>query len=396
MHIIVDGTTTQNQLKYNGVGQYTKHILEGILNTKELDLTLILFEGESTLDSLLKKATANVKIIRIGKLRKSDYLNPIWYLTKILPAILKNKKENSVYFCPYFWQGIPSLWIPTVLMVHDFTLPKFNIYSEQGPIKNIIKGILYWLEMFKARFCKAIITNAKYTAKDFEHYFPRYNRENIYPILLDGKLDKPTIGWNINLPKDYEQRGYFIYLGGTLYKNKNSDGVIKGYRDFLNKIHNPKDSPYLVIAGKNFTKEIDPNVKIFKDKISNLGIKDKVVFVGFYEDSHAKELLSNSLALVHLSLYEGFGLTLVEAMNAGTPVIAHNGSCYPEVVEDAGLLVDGLNPKEVAEAMYSIYSDSDLRESLIGKGSKRAKDFSWEKASNETLDVLKSIVPVNN
>lgn len=90
-------------------------------------------------------------------------------------------------------------------------------------------------------------------------------------------------------------------------------------------------------------------------------------------------------------MYEGFGIALVEAMRSGTPVIAHNGSCYPEVVKDAGILVDGLNAKDVGNAMYSIYTDSELRESLVSKGFDRAKDFSWEKTVDETVAVFNSV-----
>lgn len=391
MHLIIDCTTTQNQLKYNGVGQYTKAVVERMIKDKDVSFTLLLFEAESTLDDVLNENIKNVEIVRIGKLKKSDYLNILWYITRILPSIRKYRRKNTVYFCPYFWAGIPSLWIPTVLMVHDFTLPLFNIYSEQGILKNFIKKILYWLEMFKARYCKAIVTNSQCTTNDFKKYFPRYKEENIHTIYLDGFLTKGSGSWKEKLPKDFKEKGYFIYMGGTLYKNKNSNGVIKGYKNFLTKFKSLKEAPYLVIAGKNFTKEVDPNVEKFKNKIHCLGMDSKVIFTGFYEDTQVEPLLKNSLAFIHLSLYEGFGIALVEAMRAGTPVIAHKGSCYPEVLSNSGLLVDGIDEKEVGKAMYDIYSNKDLRKELIEKGFNRAKDFSWERTAKETLEVFTSL-----
>lgn len=128
MHLIIDCTTTQNQLKNNGIGQYTKHIVIQILQKKNIDLTLLMFDGESTLDPYIK----DIQIHRLGKIKVSDYKNIFTYIFKILPAIKKYKREDSIYFCPYFWIGIPSLHIPTVLMVHDFILPIFNIYSEKS------------------------------------------------------------------------------------------------------------------------------------------------------------------------------------------------------------------------------------------------------------------------
>ena len=278
-------------------------------------------------------------------------------------------------------------------MVHDLILPIFNIYSEKGYIQNIIKKILYWLELNKVKQCSAVISNSKCTTKDFKKYYPKYPSQNIHTIYLDGELEsnRDIKGWDSTLPKDYKERGYFIYMGGTPYKNKNSDGVVRGYREFLVKYDEDRKPPYLVIAGRSFTKENDPNAIKFKDRVKCLGLKESVIFTGFYEDKHAKPLLQNSLSFIHLSLYEGFGISLIEAMRANTPVIAHKGSCYPEVVGDAGILVDGTNPKEVGKAMYSIFKDEDLREELIKRGKERSKLFSWDRTVEETVEVFKNI-----
>jgi len=90
-------------------------------------------------------------------------------------------------------------------------------------------------------------------------------------------------------------------------------------------------------------------------------------------------------------MYECFGISLIEAMRSNTPVIAHNGSCYPEVVGDACILVDGTNPKEVGKAMYNIYKDEQLREELIAKGKERAKLFSWDTTVEKTVEVFEKI-----
>ena len=390
MHIIIDCTTTQNQLDFHGIGKYTKHIVKGLIN-KGIDITLLMYEGSSTIDEYIKKD--NVEIYRLGPIVKSDYRNIIRYHTQILPAIKKVRREDSIYFCPYFWIGIPSRHIPTVLMIHDMILPIFNIYSEKGFLQNIIKKGMYWLELYKARYAKAIITNSKQTAKDFSKYFPKYPKENIYPIYLDIETDvsNNTSGWDSKLPKDYKERGYFIYLGSTLAKSKNSDGVIKGYREFLVKSKNDRNAPYLVIAGKGFTKDENPSVIKFKDKIECLGLKENVIFIGFYEDNHIKPLLKNSISSIHLSLYEGFGIALVEAMRYETPIIAHNGSCNPEVLKDAGILVDGLNPKEVGNAMYGVYTDERYREDIIERGKERAKVFDWGITIEKTVKVFEKV-----
>lgn len=391
MHLIIDCTTTQNQLKNHGIGQYTKNIVKGILEKEDIDITLLLFNGESTLDTYLRKK--KVQIYRLGEIKPSDYKNVITYTTKILPGIKKLKRDDSIYFCPYFWVGIPSKQISTVLAVHDLILPKFNIYSEKGYIQNQIKKFLYWLELRKAADCKAILTCSKHTAKDFKYYFPKYPTKNIHTIYLDGVLEEGSDikDWDTTLPKDYKEKGYFIYMGGTVAKSKNSDGVIKGYKEFLTKFNNEREAPYLVIAGKNFTNDTDLNVIKFRDRINCIGLKSKVIFTGYYKDIHTKPLLNNSISFIHLSLYEGFGISVIEAMRAKTPVIAHKGSCYPEVIGDAGILVDGLNSKEVGSTLYRVYTDEKLREDLIKKGIERSSIYSWDITVKQTVEVFKNI-----
>jgi glycosyltransferase involved in cell wall biosynthesis len=96
-------------------------------------------------------------------------------------------------------------------------------------------------------------------------------------------------------------------------------------------------------------------------------------------------LYNTAEALVAPSIYEGFGLTPLEAMACGTPVIVSNVSSFPEIVGDAGLLIDPGCADELMVAMERILSDSELRASLVEKGLKRAALFSWDKAAQETL-----------
>ena len=253
MHIIIDCTTTQNQLSHHGIGVYTRNLVKNIIEIPNIQFYLLLFDGESELDPFLRSERPNVEIVRIGKKRQSDFLNYLWYLTQYLPKILKIKREDSVYYCPYFWVGIPSLFIPTVLMVHDMIFPLFNIYSEKSKLHNFGKMILYWIELFKAKFCKYIVVNSTQTKKDFLKYFPKYPEEKVKVIFLDGNLEGKDPNWDEDLPSDYKDRGYFINIGSTVVKSKNIKGVVDGYKYFLSKISEQDNKPYMIIAGRSFT-----------------------------------------------------------------------------------------------------------------------------------------------
>jgi glycosyltransferase involved in cell wall biosynthesis len=389
MHLIIDCTTTQNQLKHHGIGVYTKQVVKNIIKNEETKFSLLLFNVPSTLDNTLKNKPNNVEIVRIGKLRKSDYLNKLWFYTQYLPKIKKVQTKDSIYYSPYFWTGIPSNTLPTILMIHDMILPIFNIYSEGSKIKNFIKKQLYWIELNKSKKCKGILVNSQCTKDDYLKYYPNYDKDKIKVVYLDAKLEGTDPNWDEKLSTDYKQKGYYIYMGGTVYKNKNSKGVVDGYSNLLKRLPSREDAPYLVIAGGSFTKD-NPQAQKFREYLKEKELETKVILTGFYGDNQVQQLLSNSIAMLHLSLYEGFGISLVEGMKAGTPVIAHNGSCYPEVLGDAGLLVDGLDEKEVGKAMYDIYRDRELREKLIKEGLERAKQFSWEKTAEETYQFIKN------
>src|SRR5947199_1885088 len=118
-----------------------------------------------------------------------------------------------------------------------------------------------------------------------------------------------------------------------------------------------------------------------------LVLQDKVVFTGYVPDSDLALLYHGALALVYPSLYEGFGLPILEAMSCGTPVICSNTSSMPEVAGDAALLVDPLNVGEMAAAIAGVAESNSLREQLRHRGRLRADSFSWQRTARQTLKV---------
>ncbi|MCK5085496.1 glycosyltransferase, partial [Candidatus Parcubacteria bacterium] len=100
------------------------------------------------------------------------------------------------------------------------------------------------------------------------------------------------------------------------------------------------------------------------------------------------ELYQNADVFVLPSLYEGFGLPVLEAMNYGVPVVCSSSSSLPEVAGDTTLLVNPNNPEEIAEAINKVFSNNDLKEKIIKKGFENVKKFSWEKCVKETMDML--------
>ena len=120
-----------------------------------------------------------------------------------------------------------------------------------------------------------------------------------------------------------------------------------------------------------------------------LGISHLVKFLNYVSYDELPIIINQALALVFPTLWEGFGLPVLEAMACGTPVITSNISSLPEVAGDAAILINPYNPGEITAAMQAIINDSELRKQLSEKGLKRASQFSWEKTGKATVEVLK-------
>jgi glycosyltransferase involved in cell wall biosynthesis len=140
------------------------------------------------------------------------------------------------------------------------------------------------------------------------------------------------------------------------------------------------------VAGKDIVDpEAQDGVKLLK-AISRLSRPKQVITPGFISDSDLAWLYGHAMAFVFPSRYEGFGLPVLEAMQAGCPVVAYDNSSIPEVAGDAALLVpDG---DSLVPAITKVLKDEALRQTLIQKGKARAKRFSWDRTARETLGVL--------
>jgi len=198
----------------------------------------------------------------------------------------------------------------------------------------------------------------------------------------------------------YGIRKDYILFVGTLQPRKNITRLIEAFSKILRykdtKILSEKKSPSilvsqypsisLVIVGKKgwLYEEILEAPKKF-------GIEDRVKFLGFVSDEDLPLFYQNALCFVLPSLYEGFGLPVLEAMQYGCPVITSNVSSLPEAGGDAALYVDPKNVSDISNKIKMLINDDKLRQEMIEKGYKQIKKFSWEKTARETLRVLEEV-----
>lgn len=394
MHIIIDCTTTQDQFAYSGIGQYTKNITLSLAKlNKDTKYSILLFEGkESTLDKEIKKYK-NIKVTRVGKYKLNDYKNDITYKFQILPAVKRIRRKDSIYFCPYFWRNYPSDKMPTVLFIHDMNLPIFNMYSQQSELKNWIRKMQYWSTLDKSLKCTNIICNSETTRNDYLKYYPEYIPDNVSVSYLGVDIEEKEVSLSKILPDDYREKGYLIYLGGGINRTKNSLGVVKGYKRFVDilKQRNIKNIPYLVIAGGKFQDTKQWEVWELYELIKKYGLLDNVVFTGFYPDEAKYSLLKNAFAFIHLSIYEGFGISVVEALRSKVPTILDKNPTYIELFDGVSIIVDGTKPKQVGQKIYDIYTKREKYQPMVKRGYEYSLEFNWENTAKKTYKIFDNL-----
>lgn len=175
-------------------------------------------------------------------------------------------------------------------------------------------------------------------------------------------------------------RPYFIFVG-TLQPRKNLERLLAAF-DQLAVTH-PK--PLLALVGG-----IGWQTERLRHALAGIRARDRVRLLGYVPDDELPALYSGSLALAFPSLYEGFGLPALEAMACGAPVLTSSTSSLPEVVGQAGLLVDPLSTEAIAAGLGRLADDPELRRTLGERGRLRASLFTWEHAAHQTLAVLRA------
>ena len=176
----------------------------------------------------------------------------------------------------------------------------------------------------------------------------------------------------------------FLLFVGTLEPRKNVPGLLLAYRILLDRA--ATDKPLVLVGGKGWLyEEIFERTKVLK-------LTDHVHFRHEVPSADLPALYTAASVLAMPSFYEGFGLPALEAMSCGTPVVVANRSSLPEVVGEAGLLVDPDSPEEIAEMLDRALNDATLREGLREAGLRRAKAFSWERVARETRAIYESLL----
>lgn len=285
----------------------------------------------------------------------------------------------DVFFAPNFIPP-PTRTNRLVMTVHDVA---FRLFPETAP-----HGTLRWLTRLDRALRQAarIIVVSEQTKRDLlEQYGVAERQVVVVPNGVDANAFQHVTDTDVSAAR--EQLGiagpYLLFLGG-IEPRKNLPAVVRAFARLP-----PDVRPLLVIAG--WRTEWNPEGwNALQQALGEVAteIRSRIHVTGYVPEKRKAALLAGAEALVYPSRYEGFGLQVLEAMAAGTPVLTSNVSALPEVAGDAALLVDPTDLESIAGGMEKLLRDHQLRKDLRERGRARAERFSWEETARRTVEVL--------
>ena len=352
--------------KYGGISRYFFQLVKGFKGKKDVDVVLPIklsqnYYFRDFCSPNIKKATRLFVIPNCIKTllvyckyefsgKKIDIIHPTYFY------------PSYYYFLPFWKRKKTKL----VITVHDLIFEKYYPEIEKFG-KNRRKRII--------EKCDGIIVISYNTKKDLLEMYPSINPDKvevIYPgIELGSKMDiKP-----IDAPAKY-----VLYVGERmLYKNANC------FINAMAKIISLDKEIFAVFAGgKDFSED---EILLMKE----LNIYENVIHFK-PSDEQLKYLYKNAICFVYPSLYEGFGIPILEAFESECPVLLHNGSCFPEIAKEAALYFDGNSSEDLSEKLNKIIYDPFIRQHYIEKGLEKVKEYSIINTIDATLSFYERLI----
>ncbi|MCL4382521.1 MAG: glycosyltransferase family 4 protein [Patescibacteria group bacterium] len=368
----VDGNEANFKTRV-GVGRYAFELLKQFDRYQESSINYqVYLKNKPSIDLPNETERWKYKIVGPKKL---------WTQLGLPLALLKNKlseKEKiDVFFTPthYAPRFCP---FPRVVSVMDLSFLKYPEMFKKSDLYQLKNWTAYSVK--KAR---KVLTISQASKRDIIKYYQIAEDKVVvtYPGLTQVTSIKYQVLSMEEIKKKYGIENDYILSVGTLQPRKNFVKLIEAFSSL-----NP--NPYtLVIVGKPgwLYREIYEAPRKF-------GVERKVKFLDYVPDEDLPALYQKAKCFVLVSLYEGFGLPVLEALNYGCPVVTSNTSSLPEVVGEAGILVDPNDSQDIIQGLEKVLTiESDERMVLIEKGKIQASKFSWEKCAKETLNVLKQV-----
>lgn len=354
--------------KLTGIGRVLIEVLNTIapINIKD---QYILFKNYDFTDYDVLKKHENIKIININVSKNSAIKNIIWHQWSF-------QKLQKTYNCDLAY--IPNfsllIWkrIPTIVTIHD--LIEFNVPNKFSKLRMMYRKAIDPMMVHNSTFITSVSECSK---KDIIKYCnAKDSKIQVIPNAADRnrfKLYNEDIVKSCLSKYQLEYKNYCLFVGTIDYPGKNIMSALKAYVE-LKEEYNIQEK-MVIVGKKGFNSDIIYNF------VNQSKFKDDIIFTGYLQDEDLPLIYSGAKVMIYLSLYEGFGLPVLEAMSCGIPVVCSNTSCFPEVIGNIEVSVTPTSIPEIKEKLYKLVSDNNYNKLISKLCYERADKFSWKKSA---------------
>ncbi len=372
-----------------GIGYYTEHLVGELVNIAPDN------------DYYLCDVLAGQKLYTMARLKswpsrvRGDFAGiagipfPFKTLSRLLLHARKKitRQTSNVEDCDIFigtnYRAVFGDSFKTVVVIHDMAYRYFPETIEPASLEYLQQGL-----PAAAAKAHAILTISEATKRDIIRLLG-IPGEKIRVIYLGvGESFRPVTDQARlrEVRKRYGLPPAFMFFVGTVQPRKNITGLIDACAALWKRRGVGADCDLVIAGGKGWKSEG------LRRHITASGFEHRIHFTGYVDEADLPALYSLASVFVFPSLYEGFGLPVLEAMACGTPVVAANNSSIPEIAGDGAVLVDSRSAEAIAGGIERVLSDHAVRRRCIERGRERVQLFSWEHCARETLDVLREVM----
>ncbi len=347
-----------------GRKRYTSLLLDGLLSADRTNRFVLFSRSLSDVDF-----NGNFSVVRFDK--------PVFLWHR--DVIDYCAREVDVYISPRSPITPAFLNVRSILVVHD--LISFTPFGKHLPLKSrIIEKIFMNRAVKKADVTVAVSENTK--SDLIERFKIAEEKIRVIYEAPDPIFRKIDVSEEVLSRYGLEPMRYILFVG-TLEPRKNVGTLIEAYTRLSPEV---RDNFKLVIAGR-----LGWSYGAVIEKAESLSKQGKVVFTGYVPDRDLVHIYNGARLFVYPSLYEGFGLPVLEAMSCGVPVVSSDAASIPEIVGDTGISVPPLAVDEMSRAMEDILTDDEMWHILSEKALRRSKLFSWEATAKAFKELYKSL-----
>jgi glycosyltransferase involved in cell wall biosynthesis len=317
----------------------------------------------------------NVTPVIAGPPARHPLLWKWWYDVKV-PAVLKKYKADVFVSCDGFCSLTTK--VPQCLVVHDLSFLHYPAFNK--------KSHLLFYKRYTPAFlkkAKRIITVSEFSKTDIiSNYKVAEGKTGVVYNGIKDSFHSLSITEKEETQRKYtEGQNYFVYTG-AIQPRKNLTNLLKAFSIFKKR---QQSTWKLVLAGRLAWK-----YERFIESLKSYKYRDDVIMTGYVEEKELVKITGSAYAMIYPSVWEGFGVPVIEAMRCNVPVITSANSSMQEIAGDAALYFDPSDHTDMAEKIMLLYKDETLRARLIEKGKKAIEPFNWDRAAEQFWDNILS------